>query len=730
MQVSLVRVFIIIIINLLLLLLVSIVILKKYAETTLRLESLVGDLEDSASQTGPNDFRSKNEKFQSAIKSMEDIESIVVSLVMKNNNTTQRRTQTWARLIESVDSRVQSTLSMLKPQALRVHRSILSSINWPPPLASNTESSSAITVPELPNPLVLMCGDTKVQFSQSFLVLCALQHLQNRRESRKHQLNNSTGSLACDLDWNLWAIDELMSPLATRMEKHFCKWSEHPKFVFALVYKTSRDFLDGIETVLQPLIDRAKLVGCSVKETWIVSMVRMLSTYLTTRVFPELVIHCTTTMVDDDHEVISKWLNLIDLIISFDKRMMGLANTGILPKGMALPSDFTEESPLPMLLYSIFQNRKPWLQVWAEMELRDVEGKLKNKAESDTSWVIVTLSDDSLSSTTKSDVESELTMFMLSSREDFKAPPIVDSVIKISWTMIDRCRTLPSIELRLEFIKSSACVLLDWFYQVLIQRSERKTPEMNPNSDATTTVIMEDDMLVRLVTCINSAGYCESVMEEWSEDLSIIDLSQTHGLFKKEIKNMLKLETDCLEDIMSSLLLEFELFSRDYIRDSQRWEVTVTANDEQLEPDNISRLFMECLDMVTVRLRRLKSGLNSKDFADLWRSIALGLDHFIFNSIMLNKMKFSKLGIQQFTVDMKALFCVFRPFCVRPEAFFPYLSDYFRLLLSVSREESVFFTERLNMNDERIRDELLIIGVSHLSVKQVKKILHRRILDA
>ena len=68
-----------------------------------------------------------------------------------------------------------------------------------------------------------------MSYAQSFQVLFALQQLQTRREVRKFK---TLGQKECDI--RLWAIEELVSPIAERMEYHFLKWAEQPEFILLL----------------------------------------------------------------------------------------------------------------------------------------------------------------------------------------------------------------------------------------------------------------------------------------------------------------------------------------------------------------------------------------------------------------------------------------------------------------------------------------------------------------
>ncbi|CAN1155968.1 RINT1-like protein MAG2 [Linum perenne] len=48
---------------------------------------------------------------------------------------------------------------------------------------------------------------------------------------------------------------------AIACQRHFTKWTDKPEFIFALVYKITRDYVDTMDELLQPLVDEARLVG-------------------------------------------------------------------------------------------------------------------------------------------------------------------------------------------------------------------------------------------------------------------------------------------------------------------------------------------------------------------------------------------------------------------------------------------------------------------------------------
>nr|XP_010908521.2 RINT1-like protein MAG2L isoform X2 [Elaeis guineensis] len=708
---------------------------RSYAETTLKLEALVGELEDAtfaimshsrnyilfnhSNASIPSGSGQKQGKLMLAITSMKNIEEILASVA--------RRRPLWNHLVMAVDSRVENTFSLLRPQALMDHRALLASLGWPPALSkSGLEWDKSL---EIPNPLVLMEGEKKEIYSQSFVELCALQHLQAQREERllgllenqkRHKLLSHTNLDRQTCDYSLWTIDELVHPIASRMEYHFSRWFNEPKFIFALVYKITRDFMDGMDNVLQPLMDQARLVGSSAREAWVSAMGKLLTKYLERQVFPLLA--KTYDARNQTMDVTSSWLQLVDLMISFDKRMKVLA-ASVTPL-MGPLSEF-EEFSRSLSILSIFNEHSNWLQTWAEIELNVADDKLKSELEDERSWFIDFRKQSEFSH------NKEAESFLLSAREDYKAPPIVDSVIKIAWSMIERGQALPSKPMKIQFIRCSANIFLKHFFTILFERCQ------NIKFMAAS---IGDDELLRVAGAVNAARFCESVMREWSEDVVFLEMSADEdeqkgncqhphvSFFEDEINYLVELEIDCLEGIMSALLLEFDALCWCYVQNIEQWEdENIEFKNEMLDEElmTVSPGFVEALDMLKDRINILKLSLNSQDFLDLWRSIAGGLDHFIFRSIPLRDIKFSCQGVNQFRTDMKTLFLVFSSFCARPEAFFPFTSESLKLL-TIHCKDADFLLEMVSKSESEEEECPRLLGLSHVTISQAKLIVRNR----
>uniref|UniRef100_A0A0E0QCY6 RAD50-interacting protein 1 n=1 Tax=Oryza rufipogon TaxID=4529 RepID=A0A0E0QCY6_ORYRU len=686
--------------------------------------AFVGNLEDAtfsivrqASKLNlSSEMQWKQEKLLQAVDAMRDIE---LELLRISTNRPQ-----WTNLIMAVDSRVDKTLAILRPKALTDYRALLAALGWPPSLSSPDAANNKYS--EIPNPLILMNEANKEKYSQSFLALCALQHAQANREARQCQAKGASASMsdskyfdktAACFDNGLWAIDELVQPIASRLEYHFAKWSEQPEFIFALVYKIARDFMGGVDDILQPLIDRARLVGLSAKESWVTGMVKMLLGYLERQIFPVLVTSYQAT--DDKFEVHSSWMHLNDLMITFDKRMQLLADSGI--QKIASISEGLSRS---LSVFSIYSEHSDWLHMWAGVELNSAQHKLKSEMEDEINWSY---------SIKELGLQEITSNFLLSTREDYKAPTISEFVVKTASAMIERGHALPNRGLRIQYNRSSSVQFLSDFFLVLRERCEALQ---------LTNTALEDDSLLKASFAINAARYCEYVLREWDDDIVFLEMGahrkhvdegqgQGHkhsaqhpcSFFGDEIAFLAKLGTDYLEQIMSSVLLEFEDLSWDYVQNIGLPNEQIHPVDEVLDEENlgVSPGFVASLEVVRDRTTKLMLHLNSKDFLDLWRSIAEGLDYFIYSSIRWGELTFSDQGVVQLRVDTKALLHIFRPFCLRPEAFFPFISDSLRLL-AMRKTDARYLLEVLKNakeNDSCLRQQ----GLQHVNASQAMKIL-------
>ncbi|KAL0713778.1 hypothetical protein Bca4012_020756 [Brassica carinata] len=664
---------------------------RAYAETALKLDTLVGDIEDAVMSSLNKNLRtSRSSGFEEvrlhAIKTLQKTEEIL-SLVAK-------RHPRWGRLVSAVDHRVDRALAMLRPQAIADYRALLTSLGWPPQLSNLTSSSLDSKSDDVQNPLFNMEGNLKSQYCGNFHALCSLQGLQLQRKSR--QLGSHKGENVL-FHQPLWAVEELVNPLIVASQRHFAKWSEKPEFIFALVYKITRDYVDSMDELLQPLVDKAKLAGYSCREEWVSAMVSSLSLYLVKEIFPTYVGQLNEPDLSSEAKV--SLLHLIDLMISFDKRVQSLVSqSGIL----SLQED---GNLLRISSLSVFCDRPDWLDIWAEIELDERLVKLKAEMDNDRNWTVK--------------VQDELI-----STSNIYRPPIVSSILlQHLSSIIERSKSVPAIYLRARFLRLAASPTIQKFLDSLLLRCQEAEG---------LTALTENNDLIKVSTSINAGHYIESVLEEWCEDVFFLEMGTgqdssqeapglenftepSEGIFGEEFEKLEKFRQEWINKLSVVVLRGFDARTREYIKNRKQWQ------EKRDKEWTVSRALVGALDYLQGKTSIIEDNLNKADFTAMWRSLASEIDKLFFNSILMANVKFSDDGVERFREDMEVLYGVFRAWCVRPEGFFPKLSE--GLTLLKMKEKQV--KEGLSRGEKWLREN----GVRHLNEAEAKKIAKSRVFS-
>ncbi|KAL5057838.1 hypothetical protein RYX36_029442 [Vicia faba] len=675
---------------------------RVYAETALKLDTLVGDIEDAVSYTMSKNIRKHSSDENSgdmrlfAIKTLKMTEEILTSITKMHPQ--------WRHIVSAVDHRVDRALAILRPQAIADHRALLALLGWPPALSALTSShSDARSANQVSNPLQSMQADHKLKYSENFLALCNLQELQRKRKSR--QLVGRDREVA--LRQPLWAIEELVNPLSLASQKHFSKWVDKPEFIFTLVFKITRDYVDSVDEMLQPLVDEAKVVGYSCREEWISAMVTSLSTYLAKEVFPSYITQLdeeSVTGIQSSARI--SWLHLIDLMIAFDKRIISMVeHSGIL---LSLDDDILRR----ISSLSVFCDRPDWLDLWAEIELGDALDKLKPETENESNW--------------KKKIESAV---LSTCTDDHKSPLVSGAFVRRLASVVERCRSLPSVTLRLKFLRLVGLpIIRNFFYSILVRCQEAEG----------LTALTDNDALVKVAVSINAAHYFESVLKEWSEDVFFLEMgvneddngelpsntnrdseglpeSSNRIIFDDEIKKMEEFRTEWVEKIAAVILRGFDARSREYLKNKKQWQ-------KSEEGWTVSKTLIEALDHLQGRISVVEEGLNSRDFVAVWRSLAAGIDRLIFNGILLSNAKFHNGGVERFGSDLDVLFGVFGAWCLRPEGFFPNSNEGLKLL----KMDEKRVQECMAGGKRWLKDN----GIRHLSVSEADKICKNRVFTS
>ncbi|KAK9757689.1 hypothetical protein RND81_01G179500 [Saponaria officinalis] len=645
---------------------------RHYAETTLKLNQLVGEIEDEVSSVMNRTLKkhsithSFKESHTNAITTLNLVEDVLAS-VMKDHPQ-------WARLVSATDDRVNRALAILRPQAIADHRTLLSSLGWPPPLSTLSSSNlDSGRTSEVSNPISAMHGELKKNYSESFLALCSLQQLQRRRKLRQLE-----GYSTHDAPYQpLWGIEELVNPLSLASHTHFQKWIEKPEFIFALVYKITRDYIDSVDELLQPLVDKAMLTGYSCREEWISGMVTSLSTYLAKEIFSAY-----WSRLNEENTANFKlhtrmsWLQLVDLMISFDKRIRTLAtHSGILDS-----AEFSLSQRMSSL--SVFCDRPDWLDTWAKIELDSLLDKFKPEMEDDRNWKIKTQGT------------------IIPGSDDYKSPTISFILLEQVEFVIERCKSLPTVVLRSRFVRLVGAPIIQEHLNCLLTKCIEAEG---------LTALADDDALTRVSTSVNSARHIGSVLRVRSDDDFFLEMALENedgsgepfdsslfagineeiesGVFKEEIRGLEEFRKEWVDKITNVVLRGFEAQVRDYVRNKKQWQEKVE------EGWTVTQSFIVALDYLQGKISKLQEGLNTEDFITVWKGVAKGIDRLIFNNILTSNAKFHDGGVVRLGGDMDVLFGVFKSWCLRPEGFFPRVTEGLRLLKMKEDELQDLFSQ-------------------------------------
>ncbi|KAI3673431.1 hypothetical protein L6452_39550 [Arctium lappa] len=665
---------------------------RVYAETALKLDTLVGDIEDAVSSSVNRNFRK-----QPSAENSEEVRFVAINALKLAEDVLCKVSRTrpqWSRLVSAVDHRVDRALAILRPQAIADYRSLLASLGWPPRLSTlNPSNPEAKKSAEATNPLFTMRGDLKRQYCDSFLALCKLQELQTQRKSRQLQGHN----LEVSLHQPLWAIEELVNPISIASQRHFAKWTEKPELIFALVYKVTQDYVDSMDELLQPLVDEAMLSGYSCREEWISAMVTSLSTYMAKEIFPMYIgqLDEENTTENRSQAKIS-WLHVIDLMMSFDKKVRTLvAQSGIM---LLLEEDGNMQKISSL---SVFCDRPDWLDLWAEVELSDAIDKLSPEIADEKKWLM----------------EVQESALVLGS-EDYRSPAISSAFIRRLSSMIERCRSLPGVPLRARFIKLAGAPIIHRFLDSLLLRCQEAEG---------LTALTDDDALIKVTKSINASRYLESVLKEWCEEVFFLEMGLDHnkqpgipvgengsgGIIDEEIRNLEKFRTEWSENLSKVVLRGFDACSRDYLKNRKQWM------EKSEEGWAVSKSFIGALDYLQVKMSILEVNLNKMDFVGVWRNLATAIDCLLFSGIFMSNAKFYDGGVERLGNDLTVLFGVFKAWCLRPESFFPKSSEGLKLL---------------KMEDKQLRGSvgggerwLKHNMIRHLTATEVERIVKSRV---
>lgn len=186
-------------------------------------------------------------------------------------------------------------------------------------------------------------------------------------------------------------------------------------------------------------------------------------------------------------------------------------------------------------------------------------------------------------------------------------------------------------------------------------------------------------------------------------------------IFQQEINHLKEFRVEWTDKISTVILRGFDARSRDYLKNKRQWL-------EKSDGPAVSRTFIESLDYMQGQLSKLQGGLNTVDFVTVWRGVASGVDQLLFAGIFTSGTKVSSDGVERLQGDLSVLFAIFSAWCLRPEGFFPRLSEGLRLLK--------IDEQQLREGAFKDKNWLREHGIRHLAAADTERIIKNRVYDA
>lgn len=347
-------------------------------------------------------------------------------------------------------------------------------------------------------------GLASCRFRVYFRVLSVLQALQQRRAVERLRKEQFTKDLSKSRDpanlslvyEPLWAMEELVSPFASQAMYHFKKWVQKPELVCALAHSMCQEFVETVDVLLQPIISDSGLTGYNAKEEWVLCFSLMVQNFFKSSVFPGLA-EDVEERSDASRPATSLWLHTLDQILAFDTKMNSLLvqDTGVVQFRSGVDSilqyGLIEKSKKGLGVVHIFAERPHWLDVWAHIEYTDAWEKLMVVLDSEEAWLVK---------------GSNRTML------EKGTPSGVTAVLAAMWSVIDRCRTLPEVKLRLAFIRKGVIPIAEKYHDELLWRCDQIGGFAGRSTDMD---------FHKFATCINAARHCEYKLQVLYLDLYV-----------------------------------------------------------------------------------------------------------------------------------------------------------------------------------------------------------------
>ncbi|GFW08027.1 RAD50-interacting protein 1 [Trichonephila clavipes] len=555
---------------------------------------------------------------------------------------------------------------------------VLGSLYWP-------VSSTNLKMP--PN----QSGDTLIKFNQLFLALCkiALPDAYIKTQDIKDDVEDTSLLLPLQL---------MLQPLQKRFIFHFMGKKltnrlDKPEWYLTQILTWISDHSLFLEQTVEPILQKEKLSRFSARAQIMRGLVHLAITRLKSDL-PKLL---------DDDKLLS---HTIDEILLFSQE---LQNQGYPPS-------------YPNLMQIL--SSEPCFTRWRSLEHQSALEKMDKFLNLDTAW--------------KSRYQEE------SDIDDMHVPESAELFITLLLTMTERYCNVTDKDCQVFFLELQL-ELLDDFRLRLHQLSQcqmQETIQENycgiMNAIHYITSVLEEwnnlPFFLHLYSYKKRKNACESLLKDSEKHLSSLKKKESRSsinveellevsVFDEIIGFYQHMQNDLLQTMCDRVMLDIKAKSRPYRK--EKWFCMPVLEDKKLMEISLSAYPM--LEVINCSLHSLQELLAKPLFTKMWQQIAMELNIYIFEEVILQN-SFSEGGAAQLHFDMtRNLFPIFGTYTTKPENHFKLIRDSC-VLLNLSSAPAMLLRETLKHQEgfDSKSSALEELGVYSLSPSQALIILSQR----
>ncbi|KAK9798572.1 hypothetical protein WJX73_010536 [Symbiochloris irregularis] len=523
----------------------------------------------------------------------------------------------------------------------------------------------------------------------------------------------------------LWAVEQLAQPLAERLRLHFgpgrpMDQPDRPELLLSLVARLTHD----VAPSLAPLQGAIAAPLADLPQHWYFvpvefarAMRGVVQTMLKEQLLPQLVI------AGNAHA----WLHLAECLHAFEKEMAPLRG---IPRHTAEPLDDALELWASGSCLETLCTQEAWRQGWWMAERGEALRQLEIIVDAPDAWQpaadVWDAPDDGL-------MASHMPEEKEAWREEFWPPICADTVLLLVVDLARRAAWMGSEHLRSSYAAAVPKAILAEF-RGRLERLLKTAQDFR--------ALASESWAPRVAGYACAAHHMQHSLREATGALLLLDLpgersdgAPTASVLTQEADAFGSFQDRTARKLARAVATRFSDASSAYTRRKGLDAFGATFNDGR--EVHTSPSLDPGIRGLEADLVRLSTVLDAVLFRQLWRFVAVGIQHSLFNEVA-TEAHFSQQGSQQFATDVAAVIGVFQPWTPRPAAHFRELSDAV-ILLTMPQDQAHSFAASLGAAAEAHQgdaqgiahdgiDELLSsTGITRLTVPRAMAVLAKRL---